>query len=452
MLTIKSNLVFLFVLFLETFCQRRIQEGKEVTKDKPYVVYLVKAPIASAHYDFWLCGGALVTSEYVVTSAACIKDVDYLYVIAGYNKYVTDAELETDQCTSKMKKKVIYTCYPEGYEIRYERLDKWALIDIGVVKVESPYDFTDESYKTTCSYIPAVIPVSYEAKYQEAGTDAIVFGWGHLFKWRKRNDARNHNQEKLNYAPVMIIDKEECKKHYIDYENMTEVIDKYMICTYGQGNIDDRGDPLEPAKAEHDGCGPKDINIERCINYENRRHIGVTNLSLNETETKMENGNISNQVNNSNEHPFINETVIRKRPLVYGVNGRRHGICQNDHGGPLVSWVGTHEILIGIASVFKVSEDSECVGPFLYTSTQCNGAFLDCILTTDKLVTPQKKDKGELCAERDQKTKVILQLKDIFPGYIIQLEPLKMRKLEEMEMNQHLSQQKRARNMKRHLK
>lgn len=72
-----------------------------------------------------------------------------------------------------------------GYEIRYERLDKWALIDIGVVKVESPYDFTDESYKTTCSYIPAVIPVSYEAKYQEAGTDAIVFGWGHLFKWRK---------------------------------------------------------------------------------------------------------------------------------------------------------------------------------------------------------------------------------------------------------------------------
>lgn len=74
----------------------------------------MKAPIASAHYDFWLCGGALVTSEYVVTSAACIKDVDYLYVIAGYNKYVTDAELETDQCTSKMKKKVIYTCYPEG--------------------------------------------------------------------------------------------------------------------------------------------------------------------------------------------------------------------------------------------------------------------------------------------------------------------------------------------------
>ena len=54
---------------------------------------------------------------------------------------------------------------------------------------------------------------------------------------------------------------------------------------------------------------------------------------------------------------------------------------QNDHGGPLVTWVGAHEVLIGVASVFKVSEDFKCIGPFLYTSTQCNGAFLDCILT-----------------------------------------------------------------------
>ncbi|CAH1641525.1 unnamed protein product [Spodoptera littoralis] len=409
MFTIKSELVLLFVFLLETYCQRRIQEGNEVTKDKPYVVYLVKAPIASVHYDFWLCGGALVTSEYVVTSAACIKDVDYLYVIAGYNKYVTDAELETDKCTSKMKKKVIYTCYPEGYEIRYERLDKWALIDIGVVKVESPYDFTDESYKTTCSYVPTVIPVSYEARYQEPGTDAIVFGWGHLVKWRKGSDARNHNQEKLNYAPVMIIDKEECKKHYTDYENMTEVIDKYMICTYGPGNIDDRGDPVEPGKPEHDGCKPKEKNKETCKNKDNaesRRFIEMTNLPLNETETKKEKQTNSKQVNVSNETPFINETIIRKRPLVYGIDGRRHGICQNDHGGPLVTWVGTHEILIGIASVFKVSEDSECVGPFLYTSTQCNGAFLDCILTTDKLVIPIKKKKSNtrraVCRKRPE--------------------------------------------------
>ncbi|KAH9636508.1 hypothetical protein HF086_017674 [Spodoptera exigua] len=318
MFAIKLDLVLFFVLFLETNCQRRIHEGKNVTKDKPYVVYLVKAPIASVRYDYWLCGGALVTSEYVVTSAACIKDVDYLYVIAGYNKYVTDVDLEKDKCTSKMKKKVIYTCYPEGYEIRYERLDKWALIDIGVVKVESPYDFTDQSYKTICSYTPSVIPVSYEARYQEPGTDAIVFGWGHLLKWRKR-----------------------------------------------------------------------------CLEDQSRRFIGAASLPLNESGTEIQNETFSLPKNALNETSFFNESVIRKRPLVYNVNGRRHGICQNDHGGPLVTWVGTHEILIGIASVFKVSEDSECIGPFLYTSTQCNGAFLDCILTTDKLIVSKKKQKDK---------------------------------------------------------
>lgn len=56
---------------------------------------------------------------------------------------------------------------------------------------------------------------------------------------------------------------------------------------------------------------------------------------------------------------------------------------QNDHGGPLVTWVGSHEVLIGVASVFKVDNDYKCVGPYLYTSTQCNGAFLSCILESN---------------------------------------------------------------------
>lgn len=52
---------------------------------------------------------------------------------------------------------------------------------------------------------------------------------------------------------------------------------------------------------------------------------------------------------------------------------------QNDHGGPLITWVGGREILIGVASVFMLRDDS-CVGPYLYTSTNCNGLFLGCIL------------------------------------------------------------------------
>lgn len=75
-------------------------------------VYLVKAPNSVRIYDEWLCGGALVSTLFIVTSAACVTDVEHMYAIAGYKKYVPDSEIEKDACTKAMKKKVIYTCVP----------------------------------------------------------------------------------------------------------------------------------------------------------------------------------------------------------------------------------------------------------------------------------------------------------------------------------------------------
>lgn len=79
-----------------------------------FQVYLVKAPFSQKIYDSWLCGGALVSKEFILTSAACVEDVDYLYAIAGYRKYIKDKFIEYDDCTKTMKKKVIYTCVPVG--------------------------------------------------------------------------------------------------------------------------------------------------------------------------------------------------------------------------------------------------------------------------------------------------------------------------------------------------
>jgi hypothetical protein len=57
-----------------------------------------------------------------------------------------------------------------------------------------------------------------------------------------------------------------------------------------------------------------------------------------------------------------------------------------------VAWSGKREILIGVASVFRVTPENTCTGPYLYTSTQCNGVFLDCIINTDSTHIPDDID------------------------------------------------------------
>lgn len=73
----------------------------------------------------------------------------------------------------------------------YEKLEVWSYIDIAAVKVESPYNFDHTAVDPKCSaysepeaWIPNKILINYDPKYQNAGTDSIVLGWGHKSKWR----------------------------------------------------------------------------------------------------------------------------------------------------------------------------------------------------------------------------------------------------------------------------
>lgn len=54
----------------------------------------------------------------------------------------------------------------------------------------------------------------------------------------------NYNQQELHYASILLEDKELCKRYYSNFKNMSEVIDKYMICSLGKGNIKDNGEPF----------------------------------------------------------------------------------------------------------------------------------------------------------------------------------------------------------------
>ncbi|XP_013165279.1 PREDICTED: uncharacterized protein LOC106116084 [Papilio xuthus] len=335
-------MLLIIIVIKNSYSQRRIRNGKPLGgKPKTYAVYLVRSEKSTVKYTDWVCGGALVSKLFIVTAAACLEDVDYIYAVGGVKDVVEFKDLGTHTCTKWYKRKVVYTCVPRAYEFDYANIEKWSAIDIGIAKIDSEFAFE----KGYCDYDPAPIPINYDPKFQEPGTDAIVIGWGHSEIWKQPGDDERLLQREPHYASVSITNKKKCKEGYSDIPELQDIIEKYMICTIGAGNLDNQGNIMTTLKPESEGC-PQSNSKGEC-----RRSL---------------NGNIT--LDSVADH----------------VPTRRHGICQNDHGGPLVTWIGGREYLIGVASVFRVNNESKCEGPYLFTSTQCNGAFLNCILNPEK--------------------------------------------------------------------
>lgn len=62
----------------------------------------------------------------------------------------------------------------------------------------------------------------------------------------------------MNYASVRVIEKELCKKEYLNYTGMDLVIDHFMLCTLGKGLLDDTGkiivNPDDTQDLKQNGC------------------------------------------------------------------------------------------------------------------------------------------------------------------------------------------------------
>ncbi|XP_050684873.1 uncharacterized protein LOC126979555 [Leptidea sinapis] len=347
-------------------CSNGIRGGIEVSTAKGYVVYLVMAKDSDQKYIGWTCGGAIVSKWHILTSAACVTDVVYMYAIAGYDTYVPTDELDKDKCTRNTRKKIVHLYSHRDYKFRYKEMTQWAMIDIALARVESHYIFDDEVYTTYCSYKPTIIPINYDSKYQGPTTDVIIFGWGHRRYWREEGDTTDYNQKKLHYASTKIYPQELCKEFY--EPDMHSAIERYMFCTHGRGKLDETGNHIN----------------------------GTTNKLIDGCSTVLQNGEIRWQCIGVQEKETLDNWM--KINNTTSVKYKKVGICQNDHGGPVVAWVGSREVVIGVASGFRVSSQLKCIGPCLMTSTFCSGYFLDCILSSTRIVQGIKNAEGKCVA------------------------------------------------------
>ncbi|XP_063834625.1 uncharacterized protein LOC135083809 [Ostrinia nubilalis] len=172
----------------------------------------------------------------------------------------------------------------------------------------------------------------------------MVYGWGHQILNRQPGNTQDFNQEYLHSVRTRIVPKTVCNSAYTS-PNLTNIIMENMICCQGDGLLDENGNPdyIDPVLAD---------GRSRRKNTENF------------TDDFIKSANDKNIYNETNK-------------LFYT---RKQGICQNDHGAPLVTWIGKEEYVLGVASTSLIKKNSHCSPPYLYTSTQCTSRFIKCAL------------------------------------------------------------------------
>ncbi|XP_044252865.1 chymotrypsin BI-like [Tribolium madens] len=163
-----------------------------------------------------LCSGAIISRDWVLTSASCINQADDVSVASGY----TDFSVLPEIMAIGAQRIIIHE------DFKNDTLQN----DIGLLKLESSLSF-DETTQA----------ISLSKDVVEDGIMATIAGWGHS---NKDSPTIDNITPVLQFAKVPTITNSECAKIY-----GTDVVTSTVICTFNPNVvrgpcINDGGAPL----------------------------------------------------------------------------------------------------------------------------------------------------------------------------------------------------------------
>ncbi|XP_068072736.2 duodenase-1 [Danio rerio] len=182
-----------------------IEDGTEAKPhSRPYMVSL-------QYYGQHICGGFLITEEFVLTAAHCWKKCDILTVVVG-----THDLREKNDCNSF--KVTSYIPHPDYNSNTFEN-------DIMLLKLNKNVGLSNNI---------GLISLSKNRKSAKADTLCSVAGWGTLW-------LNGPPIDRLREAETVIMCNAECEYRWGPYYKASK-----MICVYGHGGtcIGDSGGPL----------------------------------------------------------------------------------------------------------------------------------------------------------------------------------------------------------------